>query len=146
MAIVFISPKQRQKTFFMGITIVVLLFVAIIALSVFFAKPKEIAPELIFNKPKVNINLKALDSEQFKELEPFSEMEVQFSYSAVTEKRKNVTGIISAVSEDAAAEILKSMDLTVIEIKEVEIGRENPFTPYYETLPPPETKPKTKAR
>lgn len=118
--------------FFMGITVVVLLFLVIIAMNVFFAKPKEIPLELVFNKPKVNINLTALDSDQFKELEPFSEMEVQFSYSAVTEKGKNVTGIISAVSENVAQEILKAMDLTVIEIKEVEIGRDNPFTPYYQ--------------
>lgn len=143
MAIVFISPRQRQKVFFMGITAAVLLFLVIIALSVFFAKPKEIAPELVFNKPKVNIDFTALDSDRFKELEPFSEMEMQFSYSAVTKKGKNVTGIISAVSENAAAEILKGMDLTVIEVKEAKIGRENPFTPYYQITPLPKTKPKT---
>jgi len=131
MAIVFISPKQRQKTFFIGITAIVLLFLIVVALSVFLAKPKEIPPELVFNKPKVDINLTVLDSDQFKELEPFSEMEVQFSYSAVTEKGKNVTGIISAVSESAARKALEEMKLTIAEIKEIKIGRENPFVPYY---------------
>lgn len=130
MAIVFISPKQRQKTFLIGIIFGIFLFLIIISLSVFFAKPKEVPAELIFNRPKVNINFTALDSDQFKELEPFSEMEIQFSYSAVTKKGKEVTGIISAVSKDAVAEILKTMDLTMIEAKEVEVGRENPFIPY----------------
>lgn len=131
MAIVFISPKQRQKTFFIGITVIVLLFLVIISLSILFAKPKEVAPELVFNKPKVDINFKVLDSDQFKELEPFSEMETQFRYVAATKKGKSVTGVISAVSESAAREILITMELTVTEIKEVEIGRENPFEPYY---------------
>lgn len=131
MAVVFISPKQRQKVFFMGITIIFLLFLAVAASVIFFSKPKEASQALVFNKPKVSVNLKVFDSEQFKNLQPFVEMQMQFSYSAVTKKGKQVNGFISAVSLDDARKVLESTGLSVVSIKEMEIGRDNPFTPYY---------------
>ena len=82
MAVVFISPKQRQKMFFMGITVVFLLILIIISLGVFLAQPKTVSPVLVFNKPKVNIDMTIFDSDQFKNLEPFAEMEIQYSYNA----------------------------------------------------------------
>jgi predicted tellurium resistance membrane protein TerC len=135
MAVVFISPKQRQKVFFMGITIIFLLFLIAVAFVVFLSKPKEVPQTLVFNKPKVSINLKVFESDQFKNLQPFEEMQMQFSYSAVTKQKKEVTGFISAVSESDARKILEGMDLRVLSIEEAEIGRENPFTPYYEQTP-----------
>lgn len=134
MAVVFISPKQRQKTFLIGIAVMLVLFLAVIASVVFFAKPKEVPYQLIFNKPKVNINFAILDSIQFNELEPFTEMEIQFSYRAFNKADKVVSGLISAPSMDEATEILKNIDLTVIDIEEVEVGRENPFTPYFQII------------
>lgn len=120
----------------MGITIILILFLAVISSVVFFAKPKEIPYQVVFNKPKVNINFSILDSVRFNELEPFTEMEIQFSYSALAEAGKVVTGLISAPSMDDAREILKSLDLTVISIEEVQTGRENPFTPYFQIIGP----------
>ncbi len=140
MAVVFISPKQRQKMFFMGITIMFLLFLAVTALSVFLAKPQEVSPALVFNKPKVNIDFSVVDSEQFKNLESFAKMETQFSYKAVAEKGKIVTGLVSAVSIDEAKNILEGIDLTVTEIKEVEPGRDNPFIPYFQEAATPAKK------
>lgn len=139
MAVVFISPKQRQKVFFMGITIIFLLFLAVIASAVFFSKPKEVPYQLVFNKPKIDINFDVLDSAQFKELEPFTEMEMQFNYRAETKAGKIIAGLISANSMDEARGILKNIDLTVIDIKEVEVGRENPFAPYFQTTAPSKT-------
>jgi predicted tellurium resistance membrane protein TerC len=134
MAVVFISPKQRQKTFFLGITVVFLLFLIFVSFAVFLAKPKQVPQALVFNKPKVNIDMKVFESEQFKKLRSFTEMEIQFSYIAKTKENKTVTGFISASSKEAAVKILEDIGLRVDEIKEVEIGRENPFTPYYETI------------
>lgn len=132
MAVVFISPKSRQKVFFMGITIILLLFLGSVSLMVFFSKPQEKAQPLVFNKPKVNINLTVLDLEQFKNLQPFTEMEIQFAYNALKDN-KPVKGFISAISEDQARETLTRMGFVVTQIKEAEIGRDNPFTPYFDT-------------
>ena len=133
MAVIFISPKQRQKMFFLGITIMFLLFLVVISFGVFLSKPEEVSPILVFNRPKVNIDMTIFDSEQFKELQPFPEMETQYSYTALTKAKTQQTGFISAVSQDQAETILQGMGLTVSEIKEVEVGRVNPFTPYYQT-------------
>lgn len=140
MAVVFISPKSRQKMFFMGITIIVVLFLLVVSLVIFLAKPKAVSPELVFNKPKVEINTKIFDSDQFKSFQPFTEMETQYSYKAKTKDDKIQTGFISAVSDDQARLILTSMDLSVLEIKEAEIGRENPFLPYYQLIAPKQNK------
>ncbi len=134
MAVVFISPKQRQKMFFMGITAVFLLFLIIFSLGVFLSKPKEVSPVLVFNKPKVNIDMSVFDSDQFKNLQIFPEMETQYSYRAIGKDKKIKTGFISAISPDQAKTILESMGLILSELKEVEIGRDNPFIPYYQII------------
>lgn len=132
MAVVFISPKQRQKMFFIGITAVFLLFLAILSSGVFMSKPKEVSSALVFNKPKVSIDMSIFDSEQFISLQPFVEMETQYSYSATTKNRRTQTGFISAVSLEEAKTKLESSGLSVAEVKEVEAGRVDPFTPYYQ--------------
>lgn len=136
MAVVFISPKKRQRVFFTGITIIFLLVLTAVALLVFLSQPAQVAPGLVFNKPKINIDFSVLDSGQFKNLEPFGEMNASFSYTAFTEKGKVVSGFISAVSLEEARKILEGMNLSVSEIKEVDIGRDNPFAPYYQAMPP----------
>jgi len=139
MAVVFISPKQRQKMFFLGITAAFLLVIIIISLMVFLSEPKEVAPALVFNKPKVNINMDVFGEEQFKSLVPFSEMHTQYSYKAASEDGEEQAGFISAVSLEEARSMLEDIGLRVIELEEADIGRENPFTPYYEPImtPPP---------
>jgi predicted tellurium resistance membrane protein TerC len=136
MAVVFISPKQQQKIFFLGITIIFLLFLIIVFLGVFLSKPKEVSPLLVFNKPKVNIDMTIFDSIQFRDLQLFPEMEMQYSYTAFTKDNKTQTGFISAVSIDQAKEKLKNMGLTVSDIRESEVGRGNPFMPYYTVTAP----------
>lgn len=136
MAVVFISPKQRQKMFIMGITIMLLLFLVIISLGVFLSKPKEVLPALVFNKPKINIDMKIFELDQFKNLQPFTEMETQYSYSGLTKDNKLKTGFISAVSMDQARTAIEGMGLFITQLKEAEIGRDDPFAPYYIISPP----------
>lgn len=131
MAVVFISPKQRQKMFFMGITVLFLLFMAFISLSVFVSKPKEVAPGLVFNKPKVRIDMSIFESEQFRGLREFTKMTNNYSYIVTTEDGKQKTGFIQAESMGDAEKELESQGYTVTDIQEAKIGRSNPFTPYY---------------
>ena len=72
------------------------------------------------------------ESDQFRNLQPFPEMQTQYSYKAVTKLGKARTGFIFADSIEDARTIITNMGLTVVEIKEVEVGRDNPFTPYYQ--------------
>jgi len=131
MAVVFISPKQRQKVFFMGITVVFLLILIFISFGVFLYNPSEVSTALVFNRPKVNVDMAVFDSDSFKNLQPFTEMQIQYSYKATTKTNQQESGFISATSIDEARKILTDEGLTVIEVKEVEVGRDNPFTPYY---------------
>ena len=130
--------------FFLGITVIFLLFLIIISLGVFLSKPKEVSSALVFNKPKVNIDMRIFDSDQFKNLQLFTEMKTQYSYKGVTQKNKVETGFISAVSIEEARTLLESKGLTISEIKELEIGRVNPFTPYYQPAVAPITQKTTK--
>jgi predicted tellurium resistance membrane protein TerC len=131
MAVVFISPKQRQKMFFMGITVVFALLVLFVSLAVFLSSPTEVEPALVFNKTKININMRIIDSEKFKELSPYSEIAVQFAYTATTKEDKDVEGFVTAVSEEEAKKMLEAAGFIEISLKEVDMGRNNPFTPYY---------------
>lgn len=126
--------------FFLAITIITLLFLTAISLGVFLSKPDESSVVLVFNKPKVNIDMGVFDLDQFKDLQEFSEMKIQFSYKAVDNKKKPQTGFVSASSEDEARASLKAQGLTVSEIKEVETGRDNPFIPYYTVTAPAKKK------
>jgi hypothetical protein len=130
MAVVFISPKQKQKTFFMGITVVFLLFLFVLSLGVFLSKPKEIPITMVFNKPKINIDMQVFDTEQFKGLEPFTKMELQFVYEVRRREEDPIKGFLSANSLEEARKILESLGFSILTIKEADIGRENPFTPY----------------
>lgn len=130
MAVVFISPKKRLKLFFVVTTIGFALFLGLVAFWVFLSQPQGVAPEIVFNKEKISINLAVLDGKQFKNLEPFPEFEMQYEYTATDSKSKKVSGLVSAMSLSKAEEKLKTMGLKDVSIKEIKIGRENPFIPY----------------
>ncbi len=134
MAVVFISPKQKQKMFLTGIISGVTLIFIIVALLIMFSKPKETYNEFMFNKPKVTIDFSVFDSEQFKNLEPFSGLKIQFFYKArINNEEKE--GMISAGSIEDAKKELEDLGYTVILIEETEIGRDNPFEDYDSSLP-----------
>lgn len=130
MAIVFISPQKRQKMFFMGITISFVLFLLVISLFVFLSRPKPAEEQLVFNRPKVDINLEILELDQVKNLEPAEKMDLQFKYTAINSKGQKTSGIVTAVSAEEAQKILQGMQLSAATLEEAKLGRENPFSPY----------------
>lgn len=132
MAVVFISPKQRQKVFLMGIAGLLVVFLIVVSFGVFVYKPKITPAKVAFNKPKININMSVFDLAQFKVLQPLPEMEIQFSYKAIQRNKTQMEGFVSATSLAAAQKILSDAGLTVTELKEVQIGRDNPFIPYFQ--------------
>jgi predicted tellurium resistance membrane protein TerC len=135
MAVVFISPKQRQKVFLMGIIAAFALFLGAIALIVFFSQPKQSQARLVFNKPKVSLDFKILESDQFKNLDAYAQMDTQYTYRATMVTGKGVEGLISAFSVEDARKLLESLNLSVVDIQEVKNGRDNPFTPYSQAAP-----------
>lgn len=116
--------------FFTGIIVLFSLFLLVISLLVFLAKPKPVAEQLVFNRPKIDINLQVLESEQVKNLKPVMQMDLQFKYTAISDKGANISGIITAVSKEEAQKILLGMKLSIASLEEAKLGRENPFTPF----------------
>jgi len=119
--------------FFIGITAVFLSVLAFVTFLVFMSQPQQVVLELVFNKPKININFSILDSDQFEGLLPFNEMQRKFVYTAASKAGELESGFVSAISIEEARKILQTMGYAVRDIKEAEIGRENPFTPYYQS-------------
>ncbi len=147
MAIVFISPREKQKVFIMGIAVFFGVVLILISLGVFLSKPKSVEKDkVVFVAPKININFDVLKSPLLQALEFMPEIEKEFNYRAFTLEGKEQSGKIRAVSQNKAIELLTAMNLTKIELTEVAPGRENPFSPYYkiETSPPKKTGAKTK--
>jgi len=134
MAIVFISPKQRQKTLIFGIIGLVSLVLIIISLGVFLKKPKTIPSERVFKPPKIEINFEILGSDQVKNLEVFEKIKKEFNYQGKTEGGEVQSGKILAVSREEALESLKELGFSDIVLEEIEIGRENPFVFYEITI------------
>jgi len=144
MAITFISPKERQKVFILGIVGLFFLLLIMIGLGVFLAKPKKTAPEEVFLAPEIKINFDVLKSDKIKNLEFFPEIEKEFNYKAQTANGESRSGRIAAPSAEKAMQILIALELSGITLEEIKIGRDNPFTPYYEVKPPAPPAKKTK--
>ncbi len=132
MAVVFISPKKRQRTFLMMVALASVALFVIIFVGIIFSKPQEAEPTLIFNSAKVNINTSMFGSEIFQTLQPFPSMDYQYAYKATTKSKQLRSGFVSAESSSAAKAILEDKGLTVTSLELLEIGRDNPFVPYYE--------------
>ncbi|MDO8486354.1 MAG: hypothetical protein Q7S77_01490 [Candidatus Staskawiczbacteria bacterium] len=130
MAIVFVSPKQRQKMFFLGITILFLLALLIVGTVVFFSKPEPALTEQVFVKPKIKIDLGILDLEQVKGSSLMEKIQKEFVYEALTDKNEKKSGSIFAASIEEARKKLQEEKLIEVSLEEVLIGRENPFAPY----------------
>ena len=132
MAVVFISPKQRQRMFIIAIAAVFLVIMIAISLGVFMSKPKEVSNLANFSKPKVIVNMSIFDSDEFKILKVPEDMNIRYSYKANDQKGKQQIGYVAAVSEAEAKKYLEDKGWKVLELKEIEPGRDNPFTPYYQ--------------
>lgn len=80
MAIIFVSIRKRQRMFFLGISLMLILALAIISLGVVFPEfrtPSKVVVQEVFNAPDVKINFNVLDSAEVKNLEPFSSSEIE---------------------------------------------------------------------
>jgi len=131
-AIVFISPKQRQRMFFTGIAACLALIVLIISLMVLFARPAPVKEDLVFNRPKIDIDFSALDSEMVKNFDTVTKIEMQYAYTAENSKGIKTSGIITASSPQEAQKILTEMKFKNIVLRQATAGRNNPFAPYYD--------------
>ncbi|MFA6190372.1 MAG: hypothetical protein WC711_02540 [Candidatus Staskawiczbacteria bacterium] len=146
MAVVFISPKKRQKMFFVVITLIFLSFLIISFLGVFLSEPKKAEPTLVLNQSKINIDMTVFTSEKFKNLESSFKMDWQYSYKAISRSNKAQEGFVSATSEEEATKALQEMGFSQIVVTKVEPGRDNPFVRYYSVIvvpPPAPTPPET---
>lgn len=131
MAIVFVSPRKKQIISLLSIAGFFLLALIIISLVVFFAQPGQPASNKTFKKPNLNIDFSLLDSQELKALLPLDQMELQFEYQATDSKGGEVSGKISAISEDVARSKLEASGFKEIKIKKDSAGRVNPFDSYY---------------
>ncbi|MBU3934439.1 hypothetical protein KKC00_00490 [Patescibacteria group bacterium] len=138
MAIVFVSPKEKQKVFLLGIVVLFVLFVSGVSLIIFLAEPKETPAELVFKTPEIKINFDVLALGKIKNLDLLSEIEREFNYTAETEDNEDRTGKIAAPSPEKATQILTAMGLSNIILEEIGGGRVNPFSPYYIIEPLPQ--------
>lgn len=103
---------------------------------VFLAKPKQVPQALVFNRPKVNVDLNTLDSDVVRNLEPWSEIKTQFDYRA-TRAGQVIEGKVAATSMEEARKILEDIGLLISYLKESEMGRDNPFEPYSQQIQVP---------
>ena len=122
--------------FFLGITVIFLLFFIFVYFGIFLSKPSETPSMLVFNKPKVNIDMSVFTSDQFKNLQPLVVIKTQYSYKATTKGNNPKEGFIFADSEATAKADLEAQGLKVTDLKEAGIGRSNPFMPYYQIATP----------
>lgn len=116
--------------FITGITATFGVILLIVAALVFFSQPKEVPQEMVFNKPKVTIDFSVLNLEEFTRLVLFREMENRYTYIA-TVNDQEITGFVTGVTIEEARKKLEDLGYTVRELRESEIGRPNPFEPYW---------------
>ena len=134
MAIVFISPRKKQKILIFSTIGLISLILMSIGLGVFLIKPKIIPPEQVFTPPEIEINFEIFESDQLKNLEPFGKIETEFNYQGNTRTGEIQSGRILASSQEKAIELLEQFGLSGIILEEMPIGRINPFV-FYETSP-----------
>ena len=134
MAIAFISPREKQKTFFGSILMFLVLAILIIGLTLVLPtilnQFQHVTEEVSYSKPNVTINMDVIDSNSFKNLTPFQEDIMEFAYVVKNKSGKQVTGNISTSSLQEAQKTLETSGFYVITIKEMNSGRSNPFTSY----------------
>ena len=130
MAVVFISPKKKQRRFLMGVGASFLILILIVFFFAFARKPSPAELNITFNKPKVTMNFGIFNTDEFNRLEMFESIPFQFFYIAQDSEEQEVNGIISAESKEEARTALETAGLTVVDLQDVEFGRDNPFIPF----------------
>ena len=136
MAIIFISPKKKQKIFIWLISIALILFLVTILFIIFspgFKNETASIPiqDVLYN-PSARINFDIMDSSLVKNLDLFEGMQTEFDYAAQDQNGNNAGGKVLALNQEDAKSILEKMGLKVLTLKESNIGRSDPFVPYYQ--------------
>lgn len=129
MAIVFTSPKKKQR-FLLWIIIIFIIFVLFAVFLIAFPFELGMKNTEVFMVPDVKINFDVFNSNQVNSLETFEGPKTDFDYTAVNKNGSRVLGKVSALTESDARNILGKTGLTVIELKPVTTQRSEPFTPY----------------
>ena len=133
MAIVFVSPKKRQRIFIAAVAAALVFVLAVIVFTTFIPeitkKFGDIPVNGSKNVPEIKINFEVVDSDAVANLEPTRAIAKELPYSAKDSKGKQITGVISADSEIAAKKLLEERGFVDIVISKIKTGRSNPFAP-----------------
>ena len=134
MAITFISPDKKQNTFRGIITLVLVLVLFVMPFIVFTSFLSDEFESVFVEevpKPDISINFDIIDSEEVKNLESFSIIKIEFSYSALDKNNRKVVGKVLAIDKNDALSILQKTGLKNINLEEINAGKKEPFIPYY---------------
>ena len=134
MAILFVSPKKRQRAFLRAMIVILIGSVFVVALLIFPPTTKNSSGDSLAQQPGgsgLQIDFAVVDSDQVKNLRPFDAIGLEFSYVAKNKNGKQVAGTISASNEADAKKLLEGMGLAIVSLKQTYMGRNNPFIPYY---------------
>ena len=82
--------------------------------------------------PTVKIDFATINSARVKSLAPFELVETEFDYIGEDQALQKISGKISAKSLELARAALESTGLKVLSLTEDNIGRNEPFIPYYQ--------------
>ena len=134
MAIVLTSQEKNGKKLIVygGVLVVVILLGVLLFMflpGLLNTAPAAV-PQVSFNKPDVIINLGVLESEKVKNLQPFTPVQTEFTYTVKTAAGKQVSGNISAASQDDAQSQPQAAGYTVITVSATPVGRSDPFVSY----------------
>ncbi len=135
MAIVFISPQEKQRVFFRGVAIFAVLLLFIISLLIFLPgfvnKTSNTSTGVSSSNPNITINLSIMDSDKIKNLEPFNEeIGSVFIYTVQDKNGRKTTGNISAATKEQAQSLLEQSGFKVLSLEEMSVGRNDPFISY----------------
>ncbi len=131
MAIVFVSPKQRQKMFLISIVAGLVIFLLLVTLIVFLARPRAVAKIELYQTPNITIDFSIFDQEQLKSSDILGKIPVEFTYTAKTKLGFETKGTIIAPTEEEATKMLTEKEFFDIALSGPLVGRENPFVSYY---------------
>ncbi len=134
MAIVFISPKARERFFLRMVLLSVVLVLATVSLVLFITfvldGNQNSAVNQVGSQPNIAINMNIVNSDQVKNLNPFYDLQTEFSYVVADKNGKQTQGNISAATKEDAQALLQQSGYTIISLDEATVGRSDPFVSY----------------
>ena len=134
MAIIFTSPKNKQRALLWVIIIISAVFLTAIFLLVllpeFLRNSQDIATETLKGQSDATISLNIGNQDKVNMLEPFVELEISFAYVVQDKDGKQIAGSISAADKAIAIKLLEESGFKILSLKEMNLGNDNPFISY----------------